>query len=189
MRVGCSGERNTFLHCELNDPVSWVSFVHRLAPSGGGKLNREVLRSNKVKCFTDQTTDLCTRPMTMDFDEIEMGKAIDQTRSCYFSDTTKIIGVHRVDIAAFELRRAIRHAVEHLIGAIEEMNRAEDKIEFVPMLLNPVSAGRRVNGIIVELNAGADSQIRVFFPQTIDLIEIDSGVITIVIGKSNIGQS
>jgi hypothetical protein len=57
------------------------------------------------------------------------------------------------------------------------------------MLLNPVSAGRRVNGIIIELNAGADSQIGVSLPQTIDLIEINSGVITIVIGKSNIGQT
>src|SRR5207247_949393 len=145
--------------------------------------------TNNINLFIDQTTDLNTRPMTMDFNENEMGKAIDQTRSCYFSDTTKIIGVHRVDIAAFELRRSIRHAVEHLIGAIEEMNRAQDKIEFVPMLLNPVSASRRVNGIIIELNAGADSQIGVSFPQTIDLIEIDSGVVTIVIGESNIGQT
>src|SRR5205809_167875 len=126
--------------------------------------------------------------MTMDFNEIEMGEAIDQTRSCYFSDTTKIIGVHHVDIAAFELRRAIRHAVEHLIGVIEEMNRAQNKIEFVPMLLNPVSASRRVNGIVVELDASANSKIGVSYTQTIDLIEIDSGVITIVIGKSNIGQ-
>jgi hypothetical protein len=46
-----------------------------------------------------------------------------------------------------------------------------------------------VNGIIIELNAGADSQIGISFPQTIDLIEIDSGVITIVIGKSNVGQT
>ena len=171
MRVGGSSERNPFLHCELNDPVAWVSFVHRLAPSGGGKLDREILRTNKIERFIDQTADLCTRPMTMDFDEIEMGKAIDQTRRCYFADTAKIIGVNRVDIAAFELRSAIRHAVEHLIGAIEEMNRAQDKIELVPMLLNPVSASRRVNGIIIELNAGADSQIGVSFPQTIDLIE------------------
>jgi hypothetical protein len=69
------------------------------------------------------------------------------------------------------------------------MNRAQDKIEFVPMLLNPVSASRGVNGIVIELNAGADSQIGVSLPQTIDLIEIDSGVITIVIRKSNIGQT
>jgi hypothetical protein len=46
-----------------------------------------------------------------------------------------------------------------------------------------------MNGIIIELNARADSQIGVSLAQTIDLIEIDSGVITIVIGKSNIGQT
>src|SRR5207247_8367456 len=109
--------------------------------------------------FMGKPASLVTRPMAMDLDDIGMGEAIDQTRSCYFSDTTKIIGVHRVDIAAFELRRSIRHAIEHLIGAIEEMNRAQNKIKFVPVFLNPVSASRRVNGIVIELDAGADSQI------------------------------
>ena len=57
------------------------------------------------------------------------------------------------------------------------------------MLLNPFSAGRRVNGIVIELNASADSQIGISLPQTIDFIEVDSGVITIVIGKGYVGQT
>ena len=85
---------------------------------------------------------------------------------------------------AFELFRAIWHAIEHLIVAIKEVNGAQDKIEFVPMLLNPFLAGRRVNGIVIEFNASADSQIGIFLPQTIDFIEVDSGMITIVIGKA-----
>jgi hypothetical protein len=85
------------------------------------------------------------------------------------------------------LRRAIWHAVEHLIVAIKEVHGAQDKIEFVPMLLNPFSAGRRVNGIVIQFNASADSQIGISLAQVIDFIEVDSGVITIVIGKSDVG--
>jgi len=125
--------------------------------------------------------------MTVDFDQIQMSEAIDQPRRCYFTDTAKIIGVNRVDTPAFKLRGAIRHAVEHLIGASKEMNRAQDKIELVPMLLNPVSASRRVDWVIIELDARADSQIGISFPQTIDFIEVDSCVITIVISKSDVG--
>ena len=52
------------------------------------------------------------------------------------------------------------------------------------MLLNPVSASRRVNWIVIELDAGPDSQIGISVAQTIDLIEVDSGMITIVIGET-----
>jgi hypothetical protein len=57
------------------------------------------------------------------------------------------------------------------------------------MLLNPFSASRRVDGIVIELNASADSQIGISLPQTIDFIEVDSSVITIVIGKGYVGQT
>src|SRR5436189_5980294 len=90
---------------------------------------------------------------------------------------------------AFELLRAIWYAIEHLIVAIKEVHGAQDKVEFVPMLFNPFSAGRRVNGIVVELNASADSQIGISLPQTIDFIKVDSGVIAIVIGKGYVGQT
>jgi hypothetical protein len=46
-----------------------------------------------------------------------------------------------------------------------------------------------VNGIVIEFNAGADSQIGIFLLQTIDFIDVDSGVITIVIGKGYVGQT
>jgi hypothetical protein len=55
------------------------------------------------------------------------------------------------------------------------------------MLLNPSSAGRRVSGIVIELNASAKSQIGISLPQMIDFIEVDSGVITIVICKGDVG--
>src|SRR5437868_11839569 len=104
-----------------------------------------------------------------------MGETIAQSGRYYLADAAKVIRVNRVDIPAFELRGAIRHAVEHLIGAIKEMNRAQDKIELVPIPLNPVSASARVNWIIIKLNARADSQIGISFAQTISLVEIDSG--------------
>jgi hypothetical protein len=54
------------------------------------------------------------------------------------------------------------------------------------MLLDPLSAGRRVNGIVVKFDAGADSQIGISVPQPIDLIKVYSGMITIVIGKRDV---
>src|SRR5947208_14187702 len=116
-----------------------------------------------------------------------MGETIDQSGRYYLADTAKVIRVKRIDIPAFELRGAIRHAVEHLIGAIQEMNRAQDKIELVPMLLNPVSASRRVDWVVIELDDRANAQIRISFPQPIDFIEVDSCVITVVIGESDVG--
>ncbi len=59
MRVRGRSERNPLLYRQLNDPVARVKLVHRLAPSSGGKLNREILRANKVECFINQTADLC----------------------------------------------------------------------------------------------------------------------------------
>lgn len=187
MRVRGGRERNPLLYRQLNDPVARVKLLHRLAPPGGGKLNRQILRANKVEGFINQTADLSVRPMTMDFDQIQMGEAINQTRRGYLTDTAKVIGVNRVDIPAFKLRGPIRHGVEHLIGAIKEMHRAQHNIELVPMPLNPVSASTRVNWVVIELDARPDSQIGIFFAQTIDLVEVDSGVITIVISESDVG--
>src|SRR6476619_3400687 len=122
MRVGRSGKRNAVLHCEFNNGVAWVRFVYRLTPARSGKLNGEVLCTNEIKRFIDQGAYLCARPMTMDFNEIQMGETIDQPGRCYFPDTTKITGVNCVDVLALELLGTIRHAVEHLIGAIEKMH-------------------------------------------------------------------
>ena len=116
-----------------------------------------------------------------------MGETIDQSGRYYLADTAKVIRVKRVDIPAFELRGALRHAVEHLIGAIKEMNRAQDKIELVPMLLDPLTASRRMDWIVIQLDPSPDSQIGISFAQTIDLVEVDSGVITIVISESDVG--
>src|SRR5207245_5908978 len=121
------------------------------------------------------------------FYQVQVGEANDQPRRCYVANEAKVIDVNRVDTPAFKLRGAIRHAVEHLIGASKEMNRAQDKIELVPMLLNPVSASRRVDWVIIELDARADSQIGISFPQTIDFIEVDPCVITVLISESYVG--
>jgi len=43
-----------------------------------------------------------------------------------------------------------------------------------------------MNGIVIQLDPRADPQIGISFPQPIDFIKIDSSVVTIVIGESNI---
>ena len=54
------------------------------------------------------------------------------------------------------------------------------------MLLDPFAPGIGVDWIIVQLDACANFQVDIFVTQTIDFIKVDSGVIPIVIGKSNV---
>jgi len=69
------------------------------------------------------------------------------------------------------------------------MNGAEHKIEFVPILLHPLATSRGSFRIVVELNASANFHVRVLRAQRLDLIEIDAGVVAIVIGESDIAQA
>jgi hypothetical protein len=41
--------------------------------------------------------------------------------------------------------------------------------------------------VIIQLDPSPDSQTGISFAQTIDLVEVDSGVITIVISESDVG--
>ena len=157
VRVGGNCKRNPLLYCQVNNSITWIKFAHRLAPSSGGEFDCEIPRPNKIERFIDDGADLRTRSMTMNLNEVDMSEAIDEPRCSHFANTAKVVGVNRIDITAFELPRAIWHPVEHLIGAIKEVHRAQDKIEFVPMLLDPFLASRRVNRIVIELNTGADS--------------------------------
>jgi hypothetical protein len=43
-----------------------------------------------------------------------------------------------------------------------------------------------MNRIVVQFDAGTDSQIGISVPQTIDFIEVYSSMITIVIGKRDV---
>ena len=42
------------------------------------------------------------------------------------------------------------------------------------------------DGVVIKLDSRADPQIGISFPQPIDFVKIDSGVVTIVIGESDI---
>jgi hypothetical protein len=68
------------------------------------------------------------------------------------------------------------------------MNGAQDKVEFVPILFDPFASSCGVDRIVVQLNAGANFYIGIFLAQPIDFIEIDSGVITVMISESNVAQ-
>jgi hypothetical protein len=66
------------------------------------------------------------------------------------------------------------------------MYRAENEIQFIPIFFDPFAASRRMDGIVIQLDPRADPQIGISFPQPIDFIKIDSGVVTIVIGERDI---
>ena len=126
--------------------------------------------------------------MAVDLDQVEMRQAIDQAGRGDLANAPKIIGVNLVDLATDKLFGAGRDAVEHLIVAIEVMNGAENEIELVPIFLDPRPSRCGRFRIVIELNAGADFDVGIRRAQFVDFIEIDSGVIAIVIGKGDVGQ-
>jgi hypothetical protein len=76
----CASEavvKESLLYCQFNDPIAWIEFVHRLAPSSGGKFDCEIRVANKIERFIDDSSDFRTGAMTMNLDKIEMSKAID----------------------------------------------------------------------------------------------------------------
>src|SRR4030095_2616519 len=74
VRVGGNRKRNPLLYCQLDDPIGWIKFAHRLAPSSGGKFDCEIPRANKIERFIDDGSDFHTGGMTMNLDKIEMSK-------------------------------------------------------------------------------------------------------------------
>ena len=125
--------------------------------------------------------------MAVDLDQVEMRQAIDQARRGDLAEAAKIIGVNLVDLAAGELFGAGRDGVEHLIGTIEIVDGAEDEIEAVPVFLHPRATGRGCFRIVIQLESGADFDVGIRRAQFVDLVEIDPGVITIVIGERDVG--
>src|ERR1700739_3924067 len=68
------------------------------------------------------------------------------------------------------------------------MNRAENEIEFVPILLNPGSTRGASLRIVIELDASANLHIGIRGAKLADLNEVDSGVEAVVIGKRDVVQ-
>ena len=189
MRVGCSREPDPFRDREPDDLVGGIKFVDRFAPAGGGELDRETARGDQIERRGNEVLDRRLRAMAMNLDEVEMGETIDQARRGDLANAAKIIRVNFIDIAFGELFGASRHAVEHLIGAVEIMDRAENEVEPVPVFLHPRAPGCGSFRIVIELNPGVDLHLRIRRAQFIDLVEIDPGVIAIVISKGDIGQA
>src|SRR6266581_8584215 len=189
MRVRRSRKRNSFFDRELNDAIGGIKLVHGLAPTGSGKFDGKIARANEIDGLVDNRTNLRVRAVTVDLDKIEMRQAINQTARGDFAHAPKIIGIEIVDVAPFELRCAGWNAVEHLRRIIEVMDRAENEIELVPILFDPLSSGGRCLRIVVELDAGPDLHIGIRCAQLVDFIEIDSGMETIVIGKRDVVQT
>src|SRR3954464_2108358 len=128
------------------------------------------------------------RPMAVDFDQVEVRQAIDQSAGRDISNAFEVIAINGINIAAFELDGAARNGIEHL-GSVQVVNRTEHEIQLVPILFYPFAARGGVNRIVIEFNSRADFQVVVIFAQPLDLIEHDALVIPIVIGESDIGQT
>ena len=127
--------------------------------------------------------------MPVNLDQINVRQAIDQTARGHLADATKVIRIDRVDLAARELFGAVRHGVEHLVVALQVVHRSKDEIQFVPMLFHPSPAGRRMHGVVIQLNPRANLYVRVRFAQAFDLVEVDSFMVAVVVGKGDVAQS
>ena len=68
------------------------------------------------------------------------------------------------------------------------MNRAENEIESFTVLLNPFPPSPAGFRIVIELNAGTNFYARIFFPKPVEFIEIDSGMIAVMISESDISD-
>ncbi len=126
--------------------------------------------------------------MPVNFHEVDVRQTIDEPGRSDVAHTPKVIGVNFVDSSAGELFRTFGNGIEHLIGAVEVMNGAEDEIEFVPVSFHPGTSSRRSFGIVIQLNASTDFYVGIATAQQFDLIEIDTGMIAIVIGKGDVNQ-
>ena len=72
MCVGRSRKWNSFFQCELDDRVAWIKFVNRFAPARGGKFDGKIARLNEIERFVDDRVNVATRPMSVNFDQVQM---------------------------------------------------------------------------------------------------------------------
>ena len=68
------------------------------------------------------------------------------------------------------------------------MHRAENKIESLPIFLDPRASRCRSFRIVIQLDAGTNFHVRVRLSQPLDFVEINPFVIAIVIGKCDVAQ-
>ena len=132
-------------------------------------------------------TEIARRTETENLHEIEMRHAIDQPAPRHRADTLVVIGVNLIDVAPRKFR-FLAGVIEGPVAA-QEMHGAKNKIEPVPVLLDPAAALCEMHRIVIQFDPGADFQIRIGRAQPIDLVEIDAGMITIVIREGDITQA
>src|ERR1043166_8419179 len=189
MRVRSGCEWNSLFYGEPNDFVARIKLVDGFAPPGGGKFDREIVSANKIQCFVQNRSNVTAWAVPVNFDQIEMGQTVYQTGPCYFANAPEVRFINFVNIAADKLFGTIRNAVEHLFRIIEVMNRAENKIQFFPVLLDPFPTARGGLRIIIKFDSGANPQIGMAHAELFEFIEIYPCAVTIVVGKSNVGES
>ena len=140
MRVGCGRKWNSLGEREFDDPIARIEFLYRFAPAGGGKFDRKIARVDEIERFGRERFNIGVRTMAVNLDQVQMCETIDEPGRGNFAHAAKVIRVDGVDVAIDKLRRARRHAVEHLIVAFEVMNGTENKIEPVPIFFDPLAS-------------------------------------------------
>ena len=116
-----------------------------------------------------------------------MRHAIDQPARRHRADAFVVIGIDFIDVAPFEFG-FLAGVIESPVAA-QEMDGAEDEIEPVPVLLDPGAARGGVDRIVIQLDPGADFEIGIGCAQPVDLVEVDAGVVAIVIRQGDIAQA
>ncbi len=164
-----------------------VDFRHRLAPARGRNLQRKPARSNRLQQRFDQSEHVARRPVSVNFDQIEMRQAVDHAGLGQPLHAPEIIGVDLIDGAALELG-FLSAGIEHL-GRVEVMHRTQHEIQAMPVPLHPGAAGGAADGIDVEFDPRADAEIGVGLAQPIDRLKVHAGVIPIMIGERKIRDS
>src|SRR5439155_15629638 len=107
MCVGRGRKWDPLFEREPNNRIARVKFVHRFAPAGGGKFDRQIAGTDEFQRFIDDRSDVSAGAMSVNLDQIEMRQTIDQSGRNDLANPAKIIRVDFVNIAADKLPDAI----------------------------------------------------------------------------------
>jgi hypothetical protein len=69
------------------------------------------------------------------------------------------------------------------------MDGPENEIEPLPIFLDPRATGSGSLGVVIQLESGANFDVGICRAQFVDFVEINSGVVTIVIRERDVDQT
>ena len=135
----------------------------------------------------EHVAEIVRRAEAENLHEIEVSHAIDQPARRHRANPLVVIGVNFIDVAPCKFR-FLAGVIEGPV-ATQEVDGTENEIEPVPVLFDPSAAGGGVHRIVIQFDPGADFEIGIGRAQSIDLVEIDSAMVTIVIRQGDVAQT